>query len=123
MDRVVFSLVIASVLLSAVAQILLKTGMSSAAVTLAAHGSPAGMVRAIATSPGVLSGLLLYFGSAAVWLFVLARIDVGLAYPFVGLGFIVTLLLAWLVRGETPTPGRIAGALIICLGVVVLARS
>ena len=52
----------------------------------------------------------------------LAKVDVSLAYPFVGLGFVVTMLLAWAIQGEVPTVGRIVGTLLICGGVVVLAR-
>ena len=71
----------------------------------------------------MILGLGIYFASAAVWLLVLARVDVSLAYPFVGLGFVVTMLLAWAVHGEVLSTGRIAGTLMICAGVVVLARS
>ena len=124
MTRSVLLLVLVSVLLSSVAQIALKGGMSSPGVGAASAGEfNLAMVRTIALNPKVLFGLFLYFASAAVWLFVLARIDVGLAYPFVGIGFIVTMLLAWAIHGEVPTPGRIAGTLLICAGVVVLARS
>ena len=124
MTRSVLWLVLVSVLLSSVAQIVLKGGMSSPGVGAASAGQfNLAMVRTIALNPKVLFGLFLYFASAAVWLFVLARIDVGLAYPFVGIGFIVTMLLAWAIYGEVPTPGRIAGTLLICAGVVVLARS
>jgi multidrug transporter EmrE-like cation transporter len=124
MDRSTFSLVLVSVLLSSIAQIVLKEGMSSATVQLAgAHGANMRMAIAIALNFKVLCGLLIYFASAAVWLFVLARIAVGLAYPFVGLGFVVTMLLAWLVRGETPSVAQIVGTLTICLGVTLMARA
>jgi multidrug transporter EmrE-like cation transporter len=67
--------------------------------------------------------LLIYFLSAGVWLFVLARVDVSLAYPFVGLGFILTMLLGWLIRGEILSVNRVAGTALIVMGVVLLARS
>ena len=123
MDRSMLLLICVSVLLSSIAQIVLKGGMSSPGVTGASSaglGWP--MVQAIATSPLVLLGLFVYFASAAVWLLVLAKVDVSLAYPFVGLGFVVTMLLAWAIQGEVPTVGRIVGTLLICGGVVVLAR-
>lgn len=124
MDKSSFFLVLISVLLSAIAQIVLKEGVSSPAVQLAgAHGLNMRMAIAIALNYKVLCGLLIYFASAAVWLFVLARIAVGLAYPFVGLGFVVTMLLAWLVRGEVPSAMQIAGTLTICLGVTLMARA
>lgn len=124
MNRSVLFLVCASVMLSSFAQIILKAGMSSSGVVAAsAEGLNLGMVRAIAFNPKVLLGLLVYFASAAVWLLVLARVEVGLAYPFVSIGFVVTMLLAWAVHGEVPTAGRIAGTLMICAGVAVLARA
>lgn len=124
MTRSVLLLVFASVLLSSLAQIALKGGMNSPGVAAASAGGLSyAMVKAIALNPKVLLGLLVYLASAAVWLLVLGRIDVGLAYPFVSLGFIVTMLLAWAFYGEIPTPTRIAGTLIICVGVVVLARA
>jgi multidrug transporter EmrE-like cation transporter len=117
-------LICASVLLSSIAQIVLKGGMSSSGVA-GASGAGFGwpMVHAIATNPLVLLGLGVYFASAVVWLLVLARVDVSLAYPFVGLGFVLTMLFAWAIHGEVPTAGRIAGTLMICAGIVVLARA
>jgi len=124
MDRSMLFLICASVLLSSIAQIVLKGGMSSPGVSVAGvQGFGLPMLQAIATSPKVILGLGIYFASAAVWLLVLARVDVSLAYPFVGLGFVVTMLLAWAVHGEVLSTGRIAGTLMICAGVVVLARS
>lgn len=123
MDKSTFSLVLVSVLLSSIAQIVLKEGMSSATVQLAgSQGVNFRMAIAIALNLKVLCGLLVYFASAAVWLFVLARIPVGLAYPFVGLGFVVTMLLAWLIRGEIPSVTQVAGTVTICLGVTMMAR-
>ena len=124
MDKSTFFLVLVSVLLSSIAQIVLKEGMSSAAVLSAAsQGVNMRMAIVIASNIKVLSGLLIYFASAAVWLFVLSRIAVGFAYPFVGLGFVVTMLLAWLVRGEVPSSPQIVGTLTICLGVTLMARA
>ena len=124
MDKSTFSLVLVSVLLSSIAQIVLKEGMSSLSVPLAAaQGDTLRTITIIALNLKVLGGLLVYFASAAVWLFVLARIPVGLAYPFVGLGFVITMLLAWAIRGEAPSATQIAGTLTICFGVGLMARA
>lgn len=123
MNKYVIMLIALSVLLSAFAQIALKAGMSSVSVLQALQVTPGfPAVRAIATNFFVLFGLTLYFASAAVWLLVLARVDVSLAYPFVGLGFIVTMLLAWLIHGEVLTLAKVAGTFLIAFGVIVLAR-
>jgi multidrug transporter EmrE-like cation transporter len=124
LERSTFVLVLVSVLLSSIAQLVLKEGMSSATVQMAgAQGVNLRLALAIALNYKILCGLLIYFASAAVWLFVLARIPVGLAYPFVGLGFVLTMLLAWLLRGETPSAMQVLGTLTICLGVTLMARA
>lgn len=114
-----FLLVLASVTLSAVAQLMLKLGVGAAGKPQGVGGEMAGMLQ----SPLVLAGLGLYGIGAVLWLFVLARAPLSLAYPFVGLGFILTMLAGALCLGENVTPARIAGTLLIALGCVMVARS
>jgi multidrug transporter EmrE-like cation transporter len=68
-------------------------------------------------------GLVTYGIGALLWLFVLARIDVTLAYPFVGLGFILIMFFGFAILGEQLGTARIAGTLLITTGVVLLANS
>jgi drug/metabolite transporter (DMT)-like permease len=124
MNKTVGLLILTNVLLTSVAQILLKGGMGSAPVVRAlADGFRWSTAAVIAGNPLVLTGLTMYFLSAVVWLVVLSRVQVSLAYPFIGAGFIVTMLLAWFIHGETLTSARVAGTLLIAVGVAVLARS
>jgi len=124
MDRSVLILILINVLLTSFAQIVLKAGMSTQAVL----GSVGGGFRlasfgTIFTSPYVILGLVMYFASAFIWLIVLSKVEVSLAYPFVGLGFIVTMVLGALVHGDAVGFMRILGTLLVAVGVVVLARS
>jgi multidrug transporter EmrE-like cation transporter len=124
MNRASLLAVLLSVSLGVGAQLLLKAGVSTPAVTQAlATGQRTGMLLSFALSPLVWLGLFVYGTSAIVWLFVLAKVDVGLAYPFVGLGFVLTMLLGWMLYGEALSVARVLGALLIVAGVVVLARS
>ncbi len=123
MNQYLILLILCSVLLSSIAQIVLKTGMSNASVLQAMQSQSAMQAfTAIATNVYVLGGLTLYFASAAVWLLVLARVDVSFAYPFVGLGFVVTMLLAFFINGEVLSTTKIVGTLCIALGVAIMAQ-
>jgi drug/metabolite transporter (DMT)-like permease len=115
------SLILASVGLSAIAQMFLKMGVT--AVRSAEAGGVANTLSAYATSPYVVLGLGLYGIGAILWLFVLARLPLTVAYPFVGLGFIATMLIGVLALNEAVTPGRVAGTLLIAAGCVLVARS
>lgn len=78
---------------------------------------------AASLSPQVVGGLALYALGAIVWLFVLAKVDVSFAYPFVGLGFILTMLLGWWWLNEPVDLTRVVGTLLVASGVFLVSRS
>lgn len=119
-------LILGSVTLSATAQLLLKLGATAPAVRAAiGNGGGALVDRALAlmTTPTLVGGLAVYALSAAFWIAVLSRVDLSLAYPFVGLGFVLTFLIATLFLGETANALRVSGTLLIIVGAVLVARS
>ena len=116
-----FLLILVSVGLSALAQLALKLGAGSAAPSRAQGIGEelSGLVQ----SPWVLVGLGLYGLGALLWLFVLGRAPLSLAYPFVGMGFILTMLAGAWYLGEHISAARAAGTLLIAAGCVLVARS
>ena len=113
-------LILLSVALSSSAQLVLKLGIGSGA---APHDGEVAELVSLLTNPAVLCGLLMYGLAAIVWLFVLARAPLSLAYPFVGLGFIVTMVAGYAVLGEALTAARLFGTVLIAVGCVLVARS
>lgn len=117
-------LILISVMLTAIAQPLLKVGMSSATVQHSYNqGDQLALAWAMATNPYVAFGLLLYAFSAVVWLLALAKADISFAYPFVGLGFVLTLIIGWLFLDETMSVPRLTGTLLVVGGVMLVSRS
>ena len=115
-------LIIFSISLSVVAQILLKHGMSNSDIHSSFNESVLSGILSVVTNLYVLSRLFVYFSSAAVWLGVLAKVDVSKAYPFVGLGFIGTMLVAYWFFNEPITPTKLIGTVLIVLGVLFISR-
>ena len=72
--------------------------------------------------PFVLGGLACYVASVAIWIAALSRVDVSVAYPMLSLGYVVNALAAWALFGEALTPAKVAGILVILVGVIILAR-
>jgi len=112
-----------SIALSVAAQFSLKAGMSSAQIKLAMTQS-FGFKPLIATLTDkyILLGFMLYGMGAIVWLGVLSKWDVSKAYPLVGLGFVFTVAIGFLI-GEGVTLNRVAGVALICAGVFLVGRS
>jgi len=121
-----FTLILASVSLSAIAQIILRFGMTGERVKYVLNStdeSGLNTIFTILTNPYIISGLLLYAFGAVMWLFVLGKLEVSMAYPYVGLGFILTMIFGWGLLGESISLVRMCGTLLIALGVVLISYS
>ena len=116
-------MILVSVSCSALAQISLKHGMSQTTVQVAlASGSAAPVIAVVATSATVWLGLFLYGFSALIWLFVLARLDVSVAYAFVALGFLLTMTLGCLLLGEPLNEAFAISVALVAGGLVLVNR-
>jgi multidrug transporter EmrE-like cation transporter len=117
--------ILLSVLLSSGSQVLLKFGMSAPAIQLAL-GDASGPLRIaleIASSPSILLGLTCFGLSAIVWLFVLSRIPLSTAYPFVALGIAITVAAGRFLFGEPITTAKLFGVILIIAGVLSVSVS
>jgi len=119
----IFIYIVTSVFLSALAQISLKIGMMK--FKLVAEHTETLIQKSwlIATNIYVLTGLSLYVLGMIVWLVVLTNVDVSKAYPFVGMGFIFTMMLAHFILGEQIGLVRVIGVVQIIIGVILISRS
>lgn len=79
------------------------------------------LISAAITNPSAMGGLALmctYFGLYAVCL---TKADISFVLPFTALSYLFVALMAHFALKETVTPTRWAGAIIIVLGVCVVA--
>lgn len=124
MPVLIIALIATSVAMGALAQILLKQGMSQDGVQSAlAEGATLNLLLTVINTWQVVAGISLYAGSMVVWLAVLSRIDVTQAYPFVGLGFLITLAFGYFYLGESVNGMRLLGTILVASGVVLVASS
>jgi drug/metabolite transporter (DMT)-like permease len=115
-----FFIVVATVALSAIAQLLLKLGVGSKDVSDAFSCNLPKALYLSMTSPYILSGILVYMGGMGMWLWVLSRVNLSIAYPFVGLSFIFTLILGHLVLHEPVTLQQAIGTVLIAFGCILV---
>lgn len=117
-------LILAAVGLGVVGQITLKLGMTQIGrIDSTTVAQPAQIVLRVLTNPLVVAGLGLYVLGAVVWLTVLSRVPLSLAYPILALSYAITPVLAWLLLGESVPSLRWAGIATICLGVFIVSRT
>jgi drug/metabolite transporter (DMT)-like permease len=74
-----------------------------------------------ALKPWVLSALFATFLAGLSWMVVLSKFELTYAFPFTALNFIVILAAGAMILGETITPAKIIGTLIVLAGIMVMA--
>lgn len=117
-------LVLVSSLLGVSGQILLKMGMERMGVLdLSSATAALRTATQVFMTPWVLLGLGCYGVSAVIWLVVLSRLDVSLAYPLLALNFVLVPLFAWLLLGEQVPSWRWVGIGIVLIGVTVVSST
>ena len=81
-------------------------------------------LKAMLTDVGVLSGLVAAALAAIAWILAIERLDVGFAYPFMALTFVLVPFGAKFLFAEPLPPFQIFGMLLIVIGVTMgaLAR-
>jgi drug/metabolite transporter (DMT)-like permease len=77
----------------------------------------------IAGNPFVWLGLCCYGISTVVWLMILSRVNLSFAYPLISVGYILVVVLSYLIFREPVTWIRVGGTLVIMAGVWMVTHS
>lgn len=115
-------IILISVLLNCTAQLLMKKGMLMV-------GEVVGGKQLFSILPSMITNgylwlsAICYIFSFGFWLIVLSRVDVSYAYPFLSIGYVIAAIAGYYLFGDSVTPVRIAGILVICIGVILISRS
>lgn len=114
-------LIVTSVFLNACAQLLLSVNLKDKLQFNTA--SPIDSAIAIILNPGVIAAMAVYGVSIVMWMFVLSKTDVSLAYPFLGLGFAFVAIFSFMFLNEPLGVQKALGILVVSIGIILLARS
>jgi multidrug transporter EmrE-like cation transporter len=117
------ALVLTGVMLNAAAQLLLKAGSRAITDVSFSLANTWTLAARMALNPPILGGVALYVVSVVFWILALSRVDVSIAYPMLSIGYIVSALAGWLLFSEAVSPARVAGIVVIIVGVWLVARS
>ena len=116
-----FSLLLFNVILSVLGQILLKQGMNQVGEISGSFQQMAPKLIQALMNPFVIGGIGVYGSTTLIWLVVLSRIKLSVAYPMISLGYIFSILFSWLLFKEDVPKIRVLGAFVICIGVYLVS--
>ena len=112
-----------TVMTNAAAQLMLKYGMMQMGELTFAGVNPVLKILQIVFSPWIFFGLCVFVISMASHLFVLSKVDLSFAYPFLSLAYVAVAVFAWLIFKEDLGALKIGGIALICAGTILIAQS
>jgi multidrug transporter EmrE-like cation transporter len=127
MNLWMFVLLLSGVLLNASAQLLLKVASVAIRAQLDVGTfnleTLARVLWAALTNVYLIVGLACYVVSVALWVVVLGRVAVSVAYPMQAIGYVFAAVIAYVVFGERLSLVQMVGMGAIIGGVVLLNQS
>lgn len=105
-----------SIFLGSVAQVLLKKGAGSV------ENAGISLLLEVFKNKFLFWGLACYGLSAILWISVLTKMKLSIAYPLVSLGYVFTLVFAFLFLKENIQLNQVIGVAVIIIGVITLSR-
>lgn len=118
-------IILSAVVIATSAQLFLKAGVEKVKVLNAGQlfdGTLSSLISVLFNNY-ILLGLALYTIGALAWIWVLSKVDISYAYPFVSLGFVMTLFIGAFAFNETLSFGKVLGVTFIVLGCIIIARA
>ena len=74
------------------------------------------------TSPLIITGIMLYGAATIVWLAILSRLPLSVAYPLQSLAYVLGMFVAYYLFHETIPFHRWVGICVIIIGVFIVSR-
>jgi drug/metabolite transporter (DMT)-like permease len=119
-----FALLLVSVIFAIAGQFTLKSAMERIGrIGTAQVSQPLETVTRALTEPRLWVGLTLFGVSALFWLVVLSRVPLSVAYPIVGLSYVIVVVLSrYMLHEHIPTL-RWVGAVVVAIGIAIIGVS
>ena len=112
-----------TVLTNAAAQLMLKQGMMTLSPAVLGQDNLIWKMIQIVFQPWVFFGLAIFVISMASHMFVLSKVDLSFAYPFLSLAYVAVAVMAWWLFKEDIGAYKMAGIAFICVGTILIAQS
>lgn len=80
------------------------------------------LARHVVLDPVIIFCIMSTFASGLAWMAAMTKLPISVAYPFTSLGYVLVLVLSWWFLGETLNGYKMAGVVLIMLGIAVSSQ-
>ena len=112
-----------TIVFTVIGQLLVKQGMREVSASVSQGAAVTQLVSTALTNLKVILGLGSAVIAALSWMVAVSHSDLSFAYPFMGLPIVLVLALSGALFGEVVSITRWLGVGIVCIGLLIVARS
>lgn len=114
--------ILVSVVLTVAGQMLWKIGANQVGQISITFDNCLSSTIKLFTNLWVVLGCLIFIVSSILWVVALTSENLSYVYPFLGLGYVLIALVSWLFLKESIGLLRLTGMLLVCIGVILVAK-
>lgn len=114
--------IIVSVILTVAGQLLWKIGANQLGQISITFSNFIPSTVKLFTNLWIVIGCLIFIVSSILWMIALTSANLSYVYPFLGLGYVLIALVSWLFLHESISLLRLSGMVLVCIGVILVAR-
>jgi len=115
--------ILITIVFTVIGQLLVKQGMREVSASMGQGADVTQLIFRALTNLKVVSGLGSAVIAALSWMVAVSNSDLSFAYPFMGLPIVLVLALSGTIFGEVVPITRWLGVGIVCVGLLIAARS
>lgn len=112
-----------AIITTVASQLLFKQGMLILGNLNFSFSNILSLILNVFKNPFLLTGFFLYAISFILWLLVLSKMKLSIAYPITSLNFVLAIVVSYFLFGERISPIQYTGIFFIVIGVIALAKT
>lgn len=115
--------IVGTIIFTVSSQLVMRWQVSQAGALPGDFKGKAQFVAQLFLNPWILASIMATLFAGISWMLAMSRFEISYAYPWVGLNFVLMLLLGILFFGEAFSVAKLLGTILVIAGIVVIARN
>lgn len=114
--------IIIAVILAAYSQLVIRWQVELAGELPTDLSGKFGFIVQLLLNSWVISSIMATFLAGVLWMLAMTKFEISYAFPFVSLNYIILLVAGHLLFGEAINASKVAGTILVMMGLLVIVR-
>jgi len=114
--------ILSTIVFTVYSQLVMRWQVGTAGVVPVDNHEKIKFIVMLLINPWVLSGIAATFLAGVSWMLAMTRFEIGYAYPFISLNYVIVFGASILLFNEALSISKIVGTVLVIVGIIVIAK-